>query len=607
MARGRLWGRARASNEWRFLATLRQAAPGLASTWWGLVLLRGALPAVFAITMGALVGAVQDGDSLGGPLTAVGITFVALQALSPVHSAVSTNLGARLSNWLHVRLMDACLTPAGLADLERADMADDLIHARDFDAGINAPPLTASLPSIGFGFAEILGGFTQAALLGFYRWWAPILVGGGWLSTHFLLRDSSSWRAYEDPGVTDAERHVDYAYRLAVYAPASKEVRLFGLSDWVVERFESRRRRMVELLNDARRLRSRPLQWALLTVGGGNLVFFWMLANDANRGAISLAALAVYAQAAIGSSALAFGEIDWWLRQGSQPVPRVLDLTERMAKAGHLSPGTRPADALPQDEIRLRGLHFTYESSDRPVFDGIDLTIPAGRSLAIVGQNGAGKTTLAKLLCRLYDPTGGSIEVDGIPLHELDVTSWRARIAAVFQDYVRFETTLRDNVAPRRGTPDDAVAEALRKAGAEDLAELDTVLSRQYEGGTDLSGGEWQRVALARALAAVEEGARVVLLDEPTAQLDVRGEAEIFDRILAATCGCTTILISHRFSTVRHADAICVLEHGKVVELGSHDELMERGGRYRTMFDLQASRFYEEPSQEAEEAGAGAD
>jgi ABC-type multidrug transport system fused ATPase/permease subunit len=224
------------------------------------------------------------------------------------------------------------------------------------------------------------------------------------------------------------------------------------------------------------------------------------------------------------------------------------------------------------------------------VLQHLDLTIPAGSSLAIVGQNGAGKTTLAKLLCRLYDPQEGAIEVDGVDIRDFDLDSWRARVTAVFQDFVRFELPLRDNVAPQ-GATDEAVLNALAAAGASDLAALDTVLARGYQGGTDLSGGQWQRVALARALCAVELGAGVVLLDEPTAQLDVRGEAEIFDRILATTRACTTILISHRFSTVRHADRICVLEHGAVVELGSHDELMELGGRYRTMFGLQAQRF----------------
>jgi ABC-type multidrug transport system fused ATPase/permease subunit len=256
---------------------------------------------------------------------------------------------------------------------------------------------------------------------------------------------------------------------------------------------------------------------------------------------------------------------------------------------------------LPAREIRFRGVSFAYPGG-APVLDRFDLTIPAGTSLAIVGQNGAGKTTLAKLLCRLYDPQEGAIEVDGVDLRAFDVDAWRSCVTAVFQDFTRFEASLRDNVAPLRigePAPDDAaLRDVLAAAGAGDLASLDTVLSKGYAGGTDLSGGQWQRVALARALAAVRRGVGLVLLDEPTAQLDVRGEAEIFGRLLAATRQCTTILISHRFSTVRQADRICVVERGQVVELGAHDELMALGGRYRTMFDLQAQRF-----QEADEEG----
>jgi ATP-binding cassette, subfamily B, bacterial len=252
---------------------------------------------------------------------------------------------------------------------------------------------------------------------------------------------------------------------------------------------------------------------------------------------------------------------------------------------------------LPAHEIRFHNVTFAYPGG-APVLDGFNLTIPAGSSLAIVGQNGAGKTTLAKLLCRLYDPQRGAIEVDGIDVRELDLAAWRSRLAAVFQDFIRLELPLRDNVAPA-GAPDDVIAAALESAGAANLASLKTVLARGYEGGTDLSGGQWQRVALARAMCAVSTGAGVVLLDEPTAQLDVRGEAEIFERLLAATRQCTTILISHRFSTVRQADRICVLEKGKVVELGTHDELMTLNGRYRTMFDLQAQRFGSEDEEGA--------
>jgi ABC-type multidrug transport system fused ATPase/permease subunit len=270
---------------------------------------------------------------------------------------------------------------------------------------------------------------------------------------------------------------------------------------------------------------------------------------------------------------------------------------------------------MPARHIRLRDVTFAYPAApQRPVLAGLDLEIPAGSSLAIVGQNGAGKTTLAKLLCRLYDPQSGAIEVDGVDLRDLDLASWRRRVTAVFQDFVRFELSLRENVAPRAGAEatsptsaqtsaelDELIMAALADAGAHGLAGLDTVLAKGYSGGTELSGGQWQRVALARALAAVRLGAGLVLLDEPTAQLDVRGEAEIFERILAATRSCTTILISHRFSTVRHVDRIAVVENGVVAELGSHDELMAQRGRYWTMFTLQAQRFATGTPEEGEE------
>jgi ABC-type multidrug transport system fused ATPase/permease subunit len=338
------------------------------------------------------------------------------------------------------------------------------------------------------------------------------------------------------------------------------------------------------------------LLWSLLLVAGASVAVFWSIGSAAANGSLTLGEAVVFAQSAVGTSAVAFGGLNWALDGASAPVGAVMRLEPAMSRAGALPSGTREASGLPAREIRFRNLTFGYPGG-APVLTGFDLTIPAGSSIAIVGQNGAGKTTLAKLLCRLYDPQAGSIEIDGVDLRDLSLHAWRSRLTAVFQDFIRFELPVRDNVAPA-GAPDDAVRTALESAGAANLAALDTVLARGYEGGTDLSGGQWQRIALARALCAVSLGAGVVLLDEPTAQLDVKGEAEIFDRILAATRQCTTVLISHRFSTVRHADRICVLEGGRVVEIGSHDELMARGGRYRTMFDLQARRFRDAEDEE---------
>src|SRR6266849_4727477 len=463
------------------------------------------------------------------------------------------------------------------------------------------PPLALSMDFIASGLVELIGGFASAVVLARYSWWMALVLGGAWLSTHWLLRESAVWRDRNTDEVRAAQRDADYAYRLAVDPPAAKELRLFGLVGWTIDRFVNRRTRMHDLQYAATRLREKPVVWSLLLVGGANILVFWSLANAATDGGLDLGGLVTFAQSAIGTSMIAFGGINWALDGSAAPVAAVLRLEPHMAEGGALSSGSQGASGLPKREIRFRNVTFAYPaSSGTPVLEGFDVTIPAGSSLAIVGQNGAGKTTLAKLLCRLYDPQSGTIEVDGVDLRELDLSSWRSRLTAVFQDFIRFELPLRDNVAPA-GAADEVVRAALESAGASNLAALDTVLARGYEGGTDLSGGQWQRVALARTLCAVKLGAGLVLLDEPTAQLDVRGEAEIFDRILAATRHCTTILISHRFSTVRHADRICVLERGKVVELGSHDELMALGGRYHTMFELQASRFGAEGGEEGEQ------
>jgi ATP-binding cassette subfamily B protein len=584
----------RARKEWKFLGVLPQADLPLAIAWWLALLLRGFLPALFAIAMGVLIGAVQRGDSLVLPLALAGTVFVLLQVLSPLHRVIGTNLGSRTAAWLYDELTAACVSPPGMGHLEDSRLTTDLTMARDFDLGISGPPLSISMDFIASGLVELVGGLAAAAVLAAYAWWAPIVLAGAWIATHWLLRESAIWRDRNTDEVRAAQRHADYAYRLAVDPPSAKELRLFGLAGWTVERFTSRRRLLLDLQWKATRLRERPVLWSLLLVLSANVLVFWAMAADAVAGRLALSHVVTFVSAAASTSMIAFGGLSWALDGASAPAGAVLRLREAMRPAGALTRGSRAAEGLPASEIRFRNLSFAYPLTDGLVLDGFDLTIPAGSSLAIVGQNGAGKTTLAKLLCRLYDPQSGAIEIDGIDLREIEIDAWRARITAVFQDFIRFDWPLRDNVSPAGTAPDTVINAALEEAGATGLAGLDTVLAKGYEGGTDLSGGQWQRIALARALCAVKLGAGVVLLDEPTAQLDVRGEAEIFERILSATRHATTILISHRFSTVRHADRICVLEHGKVIELGTHDELMAVGGRYRTMFELQASRFEED-------------
>jgi ATP-binding cassette, subfamily B, bacterial len=583
--------RLRARQEWQFFAVLPKADPVLATVWWVLLIINGAMPAIFAVAIGVTIGAVQAALPMGGPLAVTGLVFVLMLILNPIQTAVSMNLGNKVSLWLNEALIRACVQPPGIGHLEDPDLADDLTTAREFDRGMTGPPMYLNVDFIATSLVSAVSGVASAVVLVGFAWWAGLVLVAAWGSTHWLLRESGVWKDRNTPEVRSAQRHADYAYRLAVDPQPAKELRLFGLAGWTVERFIARRKRLFELQYRATRLREKSVIWCMIIVIAANAAVFGALGFGAASGDIPLDRLVVYAQVALGVSLIAFGGLNWALDGAAAPVAAVARLGPAMASLGALTVGHEPATGMPSQETSFRDVSFCYPGGKRAVLSGLDLTVPAGTSLAIVGQNGAGKTTLAKLLCRLYDPTNGAIMVDGVDLRSFELSSWRRQVAAVFQDFVRFELSLRENVDPAGDASDDEIRAALLDAGAEHLADLDTPLAKGYRNGIDLSGGQWQRVALARALCAVRRGAGLVLLDEPTAQLDVRGEAEVFDRVLQATREVTTILISHRFSTVRHADRICVLEHGRVVELGSHDELMALGGRYKTMFQLQAKRF----------------
>ncbi len=583
--------RLRARQEWQFFAVLPKADPVLAAIWWALLLLNGAMPAIFAVAIGVTVGAVQQGRPVGGALALTGVVFVLMLILNPIQTAVSMNLGNKVSLWLNEALIRACVQPPGIGHLEDPDLADDLTTAREFDRGMTGPPMYFNVDFLATSLVAAVSGVASAVVLIGFAWWAALALVVAWGSTHWLLRESGVWRDRNTPEVRSAQRHADYAYRLAVDPQPAKELRLFGLAGWTVERFIARRKRLYELQYRATRLREKSVLWCMIIVIAANAAVFAALGFSALSNGLPLDQLVVYTQVAFGVSLIAFGGLNWVMDGAAAPVAAVARLGPAMAPLGALTVGHEPATGMPSRETSFRDVSFSYPGSKLAVLAGLDLTVPAGTSLAIVGQNGAGKTTLAKLLCRLYDPTDGTITVDGVDLRSLELSGWRRRVAAVFQDFVRFELSLRQNVDPAGEASDDEIRAALLDAGAENLADLNTPLAKGYRNGIDLSGGQWQRVALARALCAVRRGAGLVLLDEPTAQLDVRGEAEVFDRVLQATREVTTILISHRFSTVRHADRICVLEHGRVVELGSHDELMALGGRYKTMFQLQAKRF----------------
>ena len=455
-------------KEWKFFSVLPKASAGLAAAWWAGLLFLGLLPAAFAVAMGVLIAAVRSGYSLVMPLAFAGGIFLVLQVLNPIHRAVSSNLGDRTAAWLYDRLTEACVRPNGIGHLEDSALTTDLTVARDFDLGMTGPPLSIAMDFIASGMITMVTGLASAAIVGAYHWWAGVALAGAWLATHYLLRESGVWRDRNTPEVRGAQRDAEYAYRLAVDPPASKELRLFGLAGWMLERFVQRRTRLHELQYLATRMRERPLAGSILLVLAANVAIFWSISSAAAAHQISLGEAVTFLQSAVGVSAIAFGGLNWALDGASAPVAAVLRLRGATERAGKLPSGKEAAEGKPAREIRLRDVTFAYPGG-APVLEHFDLTIPAGTSLAIVGQNGAGKTTIAKLLCRLYDPQEGTIEIDSVDLRDFDLESWRSRITAVFQDFIRFELPMRDNVAPS-GAPERLIYEALESAGAENLA-----------------------------------------------------------------------------------------------------------------------------------------
>jgi hypothetical protein len=221
----------RERNEWKFFGVLPKADGVLAAAWWAVLVLRGVLPAVFAIAMGVLVGAVQRGDGLAGPLAFAGAVFVLLQVLTPIHQAVSANLGDRTAAWLYDRLTEACVRPPGMGHLEDPRLTNDLTVARDFDIGMTGPPLSISMDFIASGLVEMIGGLSCACVLAAYAWWAPLVLAGAWLATHWLLRESAIWRDRNTDEVRSAQRDADYAYRLAVDPPPRRSCVCSALPD----------------------------------------------------------------------------------------------------------------------------------------------------------------------------------------------------------------------------------------------------------------------------------------------------------------------------------------------------------------------------------------
>jgi ATP-binding cassette subfamily B protein len=578
------------------------------------VVVTSALPIVIAVLTGALIGsipaAVRGGfDSEAGRdvllrLAAIAGLILVQRVVDPIVRTLAAVLGRRLELYLQERVLTAVGRPSGIAHLEDAQVLDRLRIVRGLGMDSNQPALavqalSAVLPS----WLRALG---SAAILLTFHWWLGLLWLATWPLVVFVMQREYIRVGKVVYGQSSLLRRAEYLRDLAITAPAGKEIRIWGMLGWLIDRFETAWQSALGPVWKQRRPRPRVLFGSSGTVLAINVLTLGLLAYGGISGDLTLTAIAVYVQALAGANSYtAFDDSNAYLSFAAVAVPKILELDSQL-DAGGPKPSLTARPILPPDtpkqEIRYDGVRFRYPGAERDALgghDGLDLTIAAHRSLAIVGENGAGKTSLVKLLCGLYVPTQGKISVDSGDLGALDPADWRSRVAVLFQDFARYQLPVRDNIglgAPAYADDPDRLRSAADKAGVLDLIEglpagWDTVLSREYTGGVDLSGGQWQRIALARAMFAVEAGAKVLILDEPTAALDVRAEAVLYDRFLELTEGLTTVLISHRFSTVRRADRIVVLADGVIREDGSHDELMAVSGRYAEMFTLQAARF----------------
>jgi ATP-binding cassette subfamily B protein len=602
----------------RLGAIALRASPPLTVVTVACIVVAAVGPLATLAAVAAVVGDVPGlaGGGLGGPAgrnalgwaAAAGALFAVQRGAASLQAGSVVALGDRVDHVLQRRLMSGIMAPPGIAHLEDARTLDLISVGRDVFRGWLRPGrLVGSLSTLAAARFTVLG---SCLILVRYRWPLALLLLAALAWAEQEAQSAATRAAEHHYGGSPLARRTEYIYGLGATPPAAKEVRVFGLPDLLVERFTATWVQAMSVVFAERGLR--PLLAASGLAGAALLTLGW-LGIDAARGGLGIASTVLYAQAVMvsiaGLGATTNARVQTQL--GLAALDRYQGAADAVAGVAPRTAGGRPPGAMPEREIRFEGVAFRYPGRDRDVVRDLDLSIPAGRSLAIVGANGAGKTTLVKLLAGFHRPDRGRICVDGVDLARLDPTAWQRRIAAVFQDYVHYDMTARVNVAlgcvEARDDQAGIEAVAAQVGMAEEVERLargwDTVLSREYRDGAELSGGQWQRIALARALFAVRHGAGVLILDEPAANLDARAEADLYAAFLTLTAGVTTIVISHRFSTVRQASSIAVLRDGRVAEQGGHDELLRLGGHYAEMFRLQAARF-DDPVPSGPGAGA---
>jgi ATP-binding cassette subfamily B protein len=591
-------------------------APALTSTTAFLALVMAVEPTVYLLLSSHLVGslpaAIRDG---GGSEAAAHVRELLIWTLAvfgvsrlvPTLQGMFTGrLGRRMNSELQRRVTLACQTPLHLEHFDDQEVQGAISLVRDDTGGMGLPG-TAIGSFFGVIGAKLspLGG---VAILLHYSWW----VGLAALAIYLMLLSGMLRALMLLAGAQVTARAsflpAEYLRTTSLDAKPARELRVFGLSPWVRGRVDAVYTQAMRKLWRERDRFAVALGLGLLVVTGTfGALLLTSLANQATSGALSLTVfLTVFNATTLLVSINLDGE-DLRAMLGGAAMSAILSLEQKAAVAREHSRLTSAAvlsPLAPQTEIRFDKVALRHSGSDVDVLADLDLIVPAGQRLALVGLNGAGKTTLATVLAGLRRPTRGRVLVDGVDLATVDYAVWQRRVAVLSQNFVHYPLSGYDNIAvggPEVAQDRDAVLHAAELGGAAQVIAgieggWDTVLSPTVKDGVDLSGGQWQRIGLARALLAVAAGARVLVLDEPTSALDVRAEAALFAELIAmpALRDITVILISHRFSSVRQAERIVFLDAGAVAEDGSHEELLAVQGGYAELFNFQAALFNED-------------
>ncbi len=602
---------------------LWNSSHGLAATVLAWAILDALMPPLVVGALGVVVGEIPAAitHGIGSPagtrlivaLVVAGGIYAFSLLLDPIGTALSTTASARITGTLQHRLLVAVSGPVGVGHLEDGEVLDKLARANGALTGFF--PGDAPVTWIGM-IADRASGVLACGVIAIYVWWLGLGLLIMWFAVRWAVVRTVVRQATELRGQATTLRRAWYFIAVGSRPRDAKEVRVFGLSNFFADRFRTDYQATIDGGRPGLHALHRRAAAAWVIVLASMTGALVVIAHDVHLHTIGIRTLAIAlpmiaVTMSIGSISFADITLAWTMAalpdiEGLESqliaTPQAWppsSATRRGAPGTDCAAVTTDLEPSPSATVRFSDVTFRYPSGASDVLAGVDLELRAGTSTAIVGVNGAGKSTLVSLISRLRDPISGVITADGIDIRELDPVGWQRSVAVMPQEPVHYPVSAYENIAF------GAIEHADDRVGIEAVADLagftevlatlpdgwDTILSRELPGGVELSGGQWQRLALARALFATRHGARLLILDEPTAALDVRAEASFYGRFLDITRGLTTVVISHRFATVRRADTICVLDGGRITEQGSHDELLSTGGSYAELYQVQAARF----------------